>query len=103
MFSDGSYPTVSSHSGDWSLDPNSHSLHWSIPIISGEDEESQTGSLMFTVGGDDVGVFYPVSVSFTAAGSLAGVGVASVVQTTGGDDVTFSVDSVLSVEEYNVV
>ncbi|KAF9011436.1 Adaptor complexes medium subunit family-domain-containing protein [Cyathus striatus] len=74
---DGSYPTVSSHSGEWSLNPSSHSLAWAVPLISPSDS-TRTGSLIFTVGGDDVGAFFPVHVSFVGEGSLAGVGVASV-------------------------
>jgi len=85
------------------LDPSSHSLHWTIPAISAEDEETHTGSLMFTVGGDDVDVFFPVAVNFVAAGSLAGVGIADIVKTTGGDSVEFSVDRVLTVKDYSVV
>lgn len=106
--SDGSYPTVSSHTGDWALNPTSHSLAWSIPRISSSStsagaEDTQSGSLIFTVGGDDVGAFFPVEVAFVAEGSLAGVKVAGVTNTKGGEEQVFSVDSVLNVEEYLVV
>ncbi|KAJ3972190.1 hypothetical protein EV361DRAFT_823978 [Lentinula raphanica] len=99
---DGSYPTVSSHSGEWSLNPSSHSIAWTIPVISG-DEDVKSGSLIFNVGGDDAGAFFPVDVSFVAKGSLAGVNVASVTKTSGESLNTFSVDSVLTVDEYLVV
>ncbi|KIK63911.1 hypothetical protein GYMLUDRAFT_40121 [Collybiopsis luxurians FD-317 M1] len=98
---DGSYPTVSSHSGEWSLDPSSHSIAWKIPLVSAEDDKS--GSLVFNVGGDDTGAFFPVDVSFVAKGSLAGVDVASVTKTSGENISTFSVDSLLTVDEYSVV
>ncbi|KAJ6619014.1 hypothetical protein B0H10DRAFT_2027263 [Mycena sp. CBHHK59/15] len=32
----GSYPTVSSNTGEWSLEPNSHSLLWSTPLVSAD-------------------------------------------------------------------
>ncbi|KAK7062577.1 coatomer subunit delta [Paramarasmius palmivorus] len=98
---DGSYPTVSSHSGEWSLNPSSHSLAWSIPLVSATDD-TRSGSLIFSVGGDDVGTFFPVDVTFVGKGSLAGVDIASVAQVSGGA-VPFSVDSVLTVDEYLVV
>jgi coatomer subunit delta len=100
---DGSYPTVSSHTGDWSLNPSSHSISWTIPIISSSDEETKSGSLVFNVGGDDAGAFFPVDVSFVAQGSLAGVHVGSISRTSGETVDTFSIDSLLTVDEYSVV
>ncbi|KAG6813710.1 hypothetical protein H0H92_008118 [Tricholoma furcatifolium] len=98
----GSYPTVSSHTGDWSLDPGSHSLAWSVVRIAADDD-TRSGSLIFTVGGDDVNVFFPVQVSFVSQGSLAGIGVASVSRVDGGEAPPFSVDALAQTEEYLVV
>ncbi|KAI0652552.1 hypothetical protein C8Q79DRAFT_1100874 [Trametes meyenii] len=97
---DGSYPTVSSHSGEWALNPSSHSLDWSIPLINADE---RSGSLEFSVGGDDTGVFFPVKVSFVGEGSVAGVHLASVTQVDGGDEVTYSEDATVVVENYTVV
>ncbi|KAF9540127.1 hypothetical protein CPC08DRAFT_738802 [Agrocybe pediades] len=103
---DGSYPTVTSHTGEWSLDPSSHSLAWSIPVISPSDDSTKSGSLMFNVGGVDVTAFFPVDVSFIAQGSLGGVGVASI-ERVGSDEgeeaPDFSVDAFVSTDEYLVV
>ena len=99
LCSDGSYPTVSSHTGEWALNSSSHSLDWTIPLINAEDK---SGSLEFSVGGDDAGVFFPVKVSFVGQGSIAGVKVASVTRIDGGD-VVFSEDATISVENYTVV
>ncbi|KAJ4474424.1 hypothetical protein J3R30DRAFT_3295753 [Lentinula aciculospora] len=99
---EGSYPTVTSHSGEWSLNPSSHSIAWTIPAIS-SDEDTRSGSLIFNVGGDDAGAFFPVEVAFIAKGSLAGVNVASVTKTSGESLNSFSVDSLLTVDEYLVV
>jgi len=100
--SDGSYPTVTSHSGEWSLDPSSHSLAWSIPVIDADDD-SKTGSLIFNVGGVDIGAFFPVEVSFIGQGSLAGISVESVSTIDGGEETEFSVDAFVSTDEYLVV
>ena len=94
----GSYPTVSSHTGEWSLNPSSHSLDWSIALVNADD---RSGSLEFSVGGDDAGTFFPVKVTFAAQGSLAGISVASVELVDGGA-VTFSQEAVVSVENYVV-
>ncbi|THU98616.1 hypothetical protein K435DRAFT_838034 [Dendrothele bispora CBS 962.96] len=99
---DGSYPTVTSHSGDWSLNPSSHSISWNIPLVSASDD-TKSGSIVFTVGGDDVGAFFPVEVSFVGKGSLAGVAVKSVVKTSGEDVETWSVDEIVNVDQYLVV
>jgi hypothetical protein len=95
----GSYPAVSSHTGDWALSP-SHSLDWSIPLVG---PENTSGSLEFTVGGDDVSAFFPIKVSFVGQSSLAGIKVASVAKVEGDGNVVFSTDSMLTVDDYHVV
>ncbi|KAJ7043610.1 hypothetical protein C8F04DRAFT_1072702 [Mycena alexandri] len=97
----GSYPTVSSHTGEWSLEPNSHSLAWTTPLVSADSESTRTGSLMFTVAGDDPETFFPVRVAFVGQGSLAGVGVASINME--GEEPAYSVDSVVTADGYFVV
>jgi len=102
LCSDGSYPTVSSHMGEWSLDPASHSLVWSIPVVTADDD-SKSGSLIFNVGGVDVTAFFPVDVSFIGRGSLAGVAVASVSRVDDGEGPEYSVDALVTADEYLVV
>lgn len=99
---DGSYPSVSSHTGEWSLDPSSHSLAWSIPTISPSDD-NRSGSLVFSVNGDDTSVFFPVKVTFIGQGSLAGVTVVSATSVNGGESPEFSVDACVTTEDYQVV
>jgi hypothetical protein len=96
----GSYPTVSSHSGDWSLNPSSHTLEWTIALITPSDN---SGSLEFTVGGDDPSSFFPVRVSFVGQGSMAGLRVESARHVGNEDEAVFSQDSVLTSEEYLLV
>ncbi|KAG6873064.1 hypothetical protein C0995_003370 [Termitomyces sp. Mi166 len=113
----GSYPTVSTHTGSWSLNADSHALAWSIACISpSSDPSTRSGSLTFSVAGDDPSAFFPVHVTFVGQGSLAGVGVGEVrkvgVQQEDGEkeeegqedgEVPFSVDAVVLTEGYVVV
>ena len=77
--SSGSYPTVTpGYSGQWSLNPGSHSLEWSIPLVSaspGEDgtPSATSGSMEFSVGGEEADAFFPVKVSFVGVGSMIGL------------------------------
>ncbi|KAF8131415.1 hypothetical protein EV363DRAFT_1583705 [Boletus edulis] len=96
----GSYPTVSSNSSNWSLNASTHALDWSIPQISADE---RSGALEFSVGGDDAGAFFPVKVAFVAEGSLAGIRLAKVTRMNGGDEVVFSSDAVVTVDEYVVL
>ena len=52
------------------------------------------------MGGDDVGAFFPVKVAFVAQGSLAGIELAKVTRVSGGEEVVFSSDAVVTTEEY---
>lgn len=97
---DGSYPTVSNHTGEWSLNSSSHAIDWNIGRV---DSQDRSGTLEFSVGGDDPGVFFPVKVGFVAQGSLAGARVASVAKVEDGEDVPFSEDASLVVLNYTVV
>jgi coatomer subunit delta len=77
-------------------------LAWSIPVVTARDE-SKTGSLIFNVGGVDVSVFFPVDVSFIGQGSLAGVTVASVSRLDDAEGPEYSVDALVTADEYLVV
>ncbi|THH16448.1 hypothetical protein EW146_g4200 [Bondarzewia mesenterica] len=96
----GSYPTVASHTGDWQLDPSSHSLEWSIPLVNAEE---RSGSMEFSIGGDDIGAFFPVRVAFIGQGNTVGVRVASVVRADSGEELEFSEDATVTTDEYLVV
>ena len=58
--------------------------------------------LEFSVDGDDAGVFFPVKVDFVAQGSVAGIEVARVTRVSG-EEVMFSLDAMVSTEEYVVL
>lgn len=103
---DGSYPTVTGGNESWSVNPASHSLDWAVPSAS------ESGSLVFTIPGEDPDVFFPVRVSFVASGSLA-LGIASgsseglkVTNLASGEELAggeVSVDALIGVDEYQVV
>lgn len=67
------------------------------------DAEERSGTLEFSVGGDDSGAFFPVKVGFVAQGSIAGVRLASVTKIENGEEVPFSEDARVSIEGYTVV
>ena len=96
----GSYPTVSSHTGEWALNPSSHSLDWNVGRV---DADERSGTLEFSVGGDDPGAFFPVKVAFVGQGSMAGISLASVTRVENGDEVVFSEDASIAVDNYSVV
>jgi len=95
----GSYPTVSSTSEKWTVNPSSHSLDWSIQEITAD---SRSGSLEFNVGGDDPEAFFPVKATFVGSGSLAKIQVTSASQIANGSDVAFSQDRTFYVGDFSI-
>ena len=65
-------------------------------------DDSRSGSLVFTVSGDDSALFFPVKVNFIGQGSIAGINIASV-RKVDGEDAPFSVDTHVTAENYQVV
>lgn len=94
-------PTVTSETGTHSVDSAAGTLTWIIPIVS--SSENKSGSLEFTVDGEDTSVFFPVKADFAAEGSLVGVAVANVLKTDADEQLTFSQEAVCTTEEYEVV
>ncbi|KIJ53699.1 hypothetical protein M422DRAFT_201923 [Sphaerobolus stellatus SS14] len=105
----GSYPTVTpGYAGQWSVNPASHSLEWTIPLVSntaGEDGTpcQPTGSMEFSVGGEEVDAFFPVKVSFVGLGSLLGLEVTKVSRVDNDEDVLYSQETTLNADDFQVV
>ncbi|KAF8602949.1 hypothetical protein BDV93DRAFT_508948 [Ceratobasidium sp. AG-I] len=97
----GAYPTVSSHTGSWAINPNTHSLDWTTETVSADAET--TGSLEFSVGGDDAEAFFPVKVNFKSENSLIGVEVLSAERVGGEGSVVFSKEMRVGVEQHLIV
>ncbi|KAH8918372.1 hypothetical protein BT69DRAFT_1353967 [Atractiella rhizophila] len=104
----GSYPTVSESSsetcnGTWSVNADAHSLDWIVPIISTEGEGTNSGSLEFTCPGDDVAYFFPVAVDFVSQQGICGVEIVEVKSGETQEDIPFSLQGLLTTDEYVVV
>ena len=69
-------------------------------MISADDS---SGTLEFSVAGDDAGTFFPVKASFIAEGSLIGLSVASVTRVDNGEAAAFSQDISVSADDYHVL
>lgn len=68
------------------------------------DSDERSGTLEFSVGGDDPGAFFPVKVSFVGQGSMAGIHLTSVTKVESGEDVVFSEDASVNIDgQYSVV
>ncbi|GHJ84585.1 hypothetical protein NliqN6_0987 [Naganishia liquefaciens] len=99
------FPSVASNTSSYTYDSVTSHLIWTTDEISAD---SPTGSLEFTVDlpGDDVDAFYPVQVSFVSAQSLAGVAVGKAELVGGeqeGQEAEFSTETVLAVEQFEIV
>lgn len=68
-------PTVSQVDGEYSYDPQRHTLDWQIPIV---DASNRSGALEFSVAGDDIDVFFPTQVSFFSEKLFCNVDVSTV-------------------------
>lgn len=91
---------MGSHSSEWQLNPSSHRLDWTIPLVNAEE---RSGSLEFSITGSDINTFFPVQVSFVGLGSTVGVRVVSAAQVDGGENVVFSEDASFNTDNYLVV
>ena len=91
---------MASHTSEWQLNPSSHRLDWTIPLVSAED---RSGSLEFSITGSDINLFFPVHVSFVGLGSIVGARVASVSRADGSENVVFSEEASFNTNNYVVV
>jgi hypothetical protein len=74
-------------------------LEWSIPAVS---DDNGSGTLEFTMTGEEEEIFFPIEVSFTAETLLGGPSVAGVLDGTSGDPITFSNECSLAVASYDI-
>ncbi|KAJ2715866.1 coatomer subunit delta [Coemansia spiralis] len=95
----GTQPTVSDVDGAYTVNRARSVLEWQIPSI---DASNATGSLDFSVPGDDAGAFFPVTVSFACATPYYDIEVAGV-STADGQSVDYSQTVSLIPDEYAVI
>lgn len=91
-------PVVSKVEGHYDWEARSRTLVWKMPII---DESQATGSLEFSVPGNDPKGFFPLVVSFTAKKTFMDIQVDGV--TNDGQPVRHTEVTSLSVEEFKIV
>ncbi|CAG8647558.1 12369_t:CDS:10, partial [Acaulospora morrowiae] len=92
-------PVVSDVDGHYEISRQPRALEWQLPII---DSSNKQGSLEFNIAGDDVNVFFPVSVSFKSEKLICDIEVLEVTHAESGTPVTFSKEKILTAEEYHV-
>jgi coatomer subunit delta len=73
-------------------------LEWGINSIN---EDNATASFEFVIAGDEEDIFFPVEITFQAETLLSGTSVAAVHDDEGGA-ISFSSDSALSVQKYEI-
>lgn len=83
------------------MNPETHTLDWSIEEIDPSDDDARNGLLEFTIPGDDAAAFFPIAVDFATEKSYVNVDVQSA-SPVGGDDAStpFSVDRLCQAEDY---
>lgn len=96
----GAEPIVEApEQGTFAFDPQGSRLIWRPDVVSAA---APSGNLEFAVqqGGDEVNVFFPLTVDFVSTGSLTGLQVADVVSVDSGTALPFSVETHLSTEGF---
>lgn len=94
--------TAEAGEGSHIVDENAATLSWVIDRI---DSSNSSGSLEFSVpaGAESADVFFPVQVSFVGERTLSETTVDSIVSADTASPVTWSTQSVLSAENYQIV
>lgn len=98
-------PKIDSVDGEYYLNPSHKSLDWIIPVMN---SENASGTLEFSIGGDDIEALFPVSIQFAANVSFIGLECVSALllsdsSETGGDDVDFTKEFKSVTEDYRIV
>ncbi|KAF8404533.1 hypothetical protein HHK36_009419 [Tetracentron sinense] len=92
-------PNIRQIDGEWRYDARRSVLEWSILLI---DSSNRSGSMEFVVPPADSSVFFPISVSFTAANTFSDLKVVHVLPLRGGPPPKFSQRTHLITENYQV-
>lgn len=74
-------PAIESIDGQYKHDPHTGMMCWHHDVIDGNNS---SGSLEFSIAGDDVDVFFPVQIAFTSQSLLCPMEITSVVNTENG-------------------
>ena len=74
-------PGIESIDGQYKHDPNTGMMCWHHDVI---DANNSTGSLEFSISGNDVDVFFPVQIAFTSQSLLCPIEITSLTNTSSG-------------------
>ncbi|KAJ2374466.1 coatomer subunit delta, partial [Coemansia sp. RSA 2607] len=96
----GEQPTVSDVEGGYEVNRARGTLDWQIPTI---DSTNTTGSLDFSIRGDDAGAFFPVAVSFVCKKPYYDIEVISASTSRDQMPIDFSQQTLLIPDEYAVI
>jgi hypothetical protein len=84
----------------YEIDKQHRLIEWQIPII---DATNKSGSMEFSMEGEDTGAFFPIRVSYHSSRSYFNLEVADVVEVDGGASVAFSQEISFTPDEYSIV
>jgi len=93
-------PTVGDVDGMYEIDKQHRLIEWQIPII---DASNKSGSMEFSMEGEDVGAFFPIRVTFVSNRSYFNLEVADVVEVDGGASVAYSQEVSFTPDDYSIV
>ena len=79
-------PNVSSCSGEWKYNKAHNILQWSIGII---DQNTNSGTIEFSVSECDSDTFYPINIEFNSTTSFSGIDITNVTTVNDNQDVKF--------------
>ncbi|KAI3659637.1 hypothetical protein MP638_004372 [Amoeboaphelidium occidentale] len=93
-------PKVNHVDGEYTVNPGTKSLEWKIPLM---DASNSSGTLEFSIPGDNDSVLFPVLVSFTSSKPYIEIKVAAAISIESGQPVPFAQTGRLVTDEYKIV
>lgn len=93
-------PDVSKVDGDYGYNKNNKVLVWSVGEIT---ESKPSASMEFSIPETDADNFYPINIGFTSSQTYAGLSVTGVEHAETNAAVPYRAQSVLSVEQYQII
>jgi len=93
-------PTVSEVEGSYNINHQNRYVEWQIPII---DADNRSGSMEFSVQGNDTNSFFPVRVNFTSSQSFSNINIADIQLVENGSSVTYSHETRLMPDNYIIM
>ncbi|KAJ1980340.1 coatomer subunit delta [Dimargaris verticillata] len=96
----GGHPNIRHVDGEYTLNSRQGTLDWELAVIDGSNS---SGTLEFTIPGENVDAVFPVTVAFVAKTPFCDLDVATVANAETGEAITFSKNFTLLADDYRVV